>query len=80
MGLLLRALSLGGLPRGDDKVGNTEALGPAIPPQDICTADDWLRSIAFQDYAAALQEYGNDSSLSLPPPPSLLSLSLFLAK
>ena len=40
-------------PRGDAKVGNVEAI------------DDWLRSIALQDYAAAIKEYGHDSFQAL---------------
>jgi hypothetical protein len=34
-------------------VGNVEAI------------DDWLRSIALQDYAAAIKEYGHDSFQAL---------------
>ena len=41
------------LPRGDAKVGSVEAI------------DDWLRSIALQDYAAAIKEYGYDSFQAL---------------
>ena len=41
------------LPRGGAKVGSVEAI------------DDWLRSIALQDYAAAIKEYGYDSFQAL---------------
>jgi hypothetical protein len=40
-------------PRADAEVGNVEAI------------DDWLRSIALQDYAAAIKEYGDDSFQAL---------------
>jgi hypothetical protein len=43
------------LPRGDAKVGNAE----------VRTIDDWLRSIALQDYAAAIKEYGYDALQAL---------------
>ncbi len=43
------------LPGGDAKVGNAE----------IRTIDDWLRSIALQDYAAAIKEYGYNSFQAL---------------
>ena len=55
------------LPRGDATPrGGAEALGPAARPQDdISTIEGWLRSIALQDYAAAIKEYGYDSFQAL---------------
>ena len=55
------------LPRGDATPrGDSEALGPAAHPQDdISTIEGWLRSIALQDYAAAIKEYGYDSFQAL---------------
>ena len=55
------------LPRGDATPrGDAEALGPAARPQDDTSAiEEWLRSIALQDYAAAIKEYGYDSFQAL---------------
>ena len=45
---------------------STRLPGPAARPQDdISTIEEWLRSIALQDYAAAIKEYGYDSFQAL---------------
>ena len=45
---------------------STRLPGPAARPQDdISTIAEWLRSIALQDYAAAIKEYGYDSFQAL---------------
>ena len=51
-------------PRGNaTPPGGAEVLGPAAPPQsDISTIEGSLGSIALQDYAAAIKEYGYDSA------------------
>ena len=46
--------------RGDaTRRGGAKALDLAAHPQDdISTIEGWLRSIALQDYAAAIKKYG----------------------
>ena len=54
-------------PRGDaTPPGGAEALDSSAHLQnDISTIEGWLGSIALQDYAAAIKEYGHDSFQAL---------------
>ena len=55
------------LPRGDaTPPGGAEALDSSAHLQnDISTIEGWLGSIALQDHAAAIKEYGHDSFQAL---------------